>query len=65
VGAVVQVPGTNQATIITDAKGAFTLSVGADVKTLRISNVGYLALQLSIGAQIVFANSIRAWYRDG
>jgi len=50
VGAVVQVPGTNQATI-TDAKGAFTLSVGADVKTLRISNVGYLTLQLSLGAQ--------------
>jgi len=50
VGAVVQVPGTNQATI-TDAKGAFTLSVGADVKTLRISNVGYLTLQLSLDAQ--------------
>lgn len=49
VGAVVQVPGTNQATL-TDAKGAFTLSVGADVKALRISNVGYLTMQLTLGA---------------
>lgn len=49
VGAVVQVPGTNQATL-TDAKGAFTLSLGADVKALRISNVGYLTMQLTLGA---------------
>lgn len=50
IGAVVQVPGTNQATI-TDDKGAFTLSVGADVKTLRITNVGYLTMQLTLGNQ--------------
>jgi len=49
-GAVVQVPGTNQATM-TDAKGAFTISVGADVKTIRVSYVGYLTMQLTLGDQ--------------
>ena len=53
VGAVIQVPGTNQATTTND-KGSFTLSVSNDVKSVCVSYVGYLTAQLTLGEQTSF-----------
>jgi TonB-dependent starch-binding outer membrane protein SusC len=53
IGVTIMVVGTNTGTT-TDADGTFTLSIPDDAQTLRVSYIGYLAQEISIGDQTQF-----------